>query len=190
MVSEVAYPPRVRAWRRLEVHRLFSHPWLRLERHTLAAGEDRRDAFVVDTPDWINVVPLTADDRVVMIRQWRYGIAAPTLEIPGGLVDPGEDHATAAARELEEETGYRAGRLERLGTLHPNPAIQSNRIVTFLATDLAPPAAEHQGLHGVDGEEILVELVSRADLPRLIAEGAVTHALVVAAFHLLGIRPR
>jgi ADP-ribose diphosphatase len=178
----------MRAWRVEGIVELFRHPLLRLERRALSAGGDRREVLVVDTPDWINVIPVDAAGRVVLVRQWRFGIAAPTLEIPGGMVDAGEDHATAAARELLEETGYRAATWRRLGALHPNPAIQSNRISTWLATDLVPPAGTGTGgLRGVEGEEIAVEIVPLAEIPRLIGDGTITHSLVVAAFYLLGL---
>lgn len=174
----------MRRWRKEGTDTLFTHRLFELERHHLAAGEDRRQAMVLRAPDWTNVVPLLPDGRVVLVRQWRYGIAAPTLEIPGGMVED-EDVRKAAERELLEETGYRARSWERLGELHPNPAFISNRIVTFLATDL-----ERMGEPEGDGEEeIQVELAPLAEIPGLIASGAITHSLVVAAFYLLGLRP-
>ena len=174
----------MRSWKIERSETLLSHRILELERRELSAGTDRRDVLVVEAPEWINVIPLLDDGRVVMVRQWRYGIQAPTLEIPGGMVDPGEDARTAAARELEEETGFRAGTLRCLGSTHPNPAFISNRLSTWLATDLEP-VGEGRDLFGVDGEEILRETVALADVPRLIRSGEITHSLVVAGFYLL-----
>lgn len=165
---------------------LHRHHILDLERWRLAAGDARRDVLVMRAPDWINVVPLLDDGRVVLVRQWRYGIQAPTLEIPGGMVDPGEDARRAAARELEEETGFRAGALRRLGSTHPNPAFIANRITTWLATDLTEVEADRDTF-GVDGEEIERELVELERIPELIRTGEISHALVVVAFHLLGL---
>ncbi len=173
----------MREWRPESRERLFRHRILTLWRHLLLAGDERREALVIDAPEWVNVVPLTADGRVLLVRQWRYGVAAPTLEIPGGMVEEGDARA-AAARELEEETGYRAGRLERLGVLHPNPAFLSNRLSTFLATDL-----ERVGEPAGDGhEEIELESAALEKIPGLITSGRITHALVVAAFYLLAQR--
>lgn len=177
----------MRKWLPTRVETLFSHPILELQRHHLAAGDERREAIVFDAPHWINVIPLLDDGRVVLIRQWRFGIRAPTLEIPGGLVDPGEAPETAARRELEEETGYRAGAIERLGTTHPNPAIQNNEISTWLATGLEPPS-EERDVFGVEGEEIRVETAPLDEIPHLIRSGEITHSLVVVAFHLLQLR--
>jgi 8-oxo-dGTP pyrophosphatase MutT (NUDIX family) len=128
---------------------------------------------------WCNVVPVTEDGRVVMVRQWRHGSRALTLEIPGGIVDPGETPAAAAARELLEETGYGGGDLVAIGTLNPNPAIFDNRVHTFWARDVRPlgPIANH------GEEETSVELVPLADLDRRVAAGDIDHALVVAALH-------
>lgn len=174
----------MRHWQPDSIDTLFDHRLFALERHHLRAAAQRREALVLRAPDWVNVVPLLADGRVLLIRQWRYGVAAATLEIPGGMVE-GEDPRRAAERELLEETGYRARSWEKLGELHPNPAFISNRLVTWLATDL-----ERLGDPEGDGEEeITVETAPLAEIPGLVATGAITHSLVVAAFYLLSLRP-
>ena len=175
------YPGGMRRWRRHTGEWVFQHPLLSLERQQLTAeAGETREALVLTAPDWVNVVPLLDDGRVVMVRQWRLGIAAPTLEIPGGVVDPGETPIVAAARELREETGYRAATLRSLGEVTPNPAILANRCATFLATGLELVGEAQDDLE----EEILVELVPRAELPRLVRTGEIHHALVVAALYL------
>ncbi len=151
---------------------------------TLAESErtgERFPFFRIDSADWVNVVPLTRDGRVVMIRQYRHGAGEVTLEVPGGIVDPGESPAQAAARELLEETGYRAGSLEALGHVNPNPALFGNRLHAFVARDVERVAKVANEAR----EETLVELVGRRDLPDLVRRGRVDHALVIAALHFL-----
>lgn len=135
---------------------------------------------LIDVADWVNIIPVTTDGKVVLIRQFRFGVWAPTLEIPGGAVDPGEDPAAAAARELEEETGFRPGRVQALGWVHPNPALQANRCHSFLGLDCV---RVHEGRQE-SGEDIQVELRDRAEISRLLREGEITHSLVVTAFFL------
>ena len=137
--------------------------------------------YVIDSADWINVIPVTPDGRIVFIRQYRHGTAEVTLEVPGGIIDPDDPSpANAARRELIEETGYEADQLIELGAVDPNPAIQSNRCYTYLAQGV-----HKAGPQQLDGtEEIDIVLVDPDDVPTLIMEGRITHALVVSAFYL------
>jgi ADP-ribose pyrophosphatase len=139
------------------------------------------DFFVIEAPDWINVIPITPDGRVILIEQYRHGVEKITLEIPGGMVDETESASDAAARELLEETGYKAESLELLGKTRPNPAIQNNWLHIYLARNcqlVGPPKFD-----GV--EHIGTRLVSLDEVPGLIANGTIDHALVVAGFYYL-----
>ncbi|HEY0880679.1 MAG TPA: NUDIX hydrolase [Archangium sp.] len=132
---------------------------------------------VIEAPDWVNVVPLTLAGEVVLVRQFRFGSWSNTLEIPGGMLDPGEDALTAAGRELEEETGFRPKTVRRLGVSHPNPAIMNNRLHSFVAEGCE---RVHAGRPD-SSEDIEVVLVRRAEIPKLVREGQITHSLVLAA---------
>ena len=136
------------------------------------------DFTVLEGGDWVNVVALTAADEVVLLRQYRAGTDAVETEIPGGLVDPGEDHGTAARRELLEETGYAAPRWLHLGTTAPNPAIQGNHLHTWLALDAAPAAPPTPE----EGEALAVFTAPLAEVTAMLRDGRITHALVVVAF--------
>jgi 8-oxo-dGTP pyrophosphatase MutT (NUDIX family) len=133
----------------------------------------------IEAAQWCNVVPVTEDGHVVFVRQWRHGARELTLEIPGGIVDPGESPAEAAARELLEETGYAGAAIVPIGAVNPNPALFDNRVHTFWARDVRRVAAIAN--HGE--EETAVELVPLADLDRRVAAGEIEHALVIAALH-------
>lgn len=171
------------SWRRLGSRRIarcriFDLDAVRFEPED---GGRAGEFHVLAAPDWVNVVPLTDDGRVVLVRQFRFGIGAETLEIPGGMCDAGESPEEAARRELREETGYRATSIEPIGWVHPNPPLQTNRCFSYVARGLV-----HEGDPRPDPDErIVTVLVPREDVARLIRERAITHALVLAAFHLL-----
>ena len=152
---------------------------LRTDRAVSPRTGEAHDFFVLESADWVNVIPVTPADEVVMIRQYRHGLREVTLEIPGGLVEAGDRPGDAACRELLEETGYAAQSWVSLGYVHPNPAIQSNRCFTYLAESVYP--AGEQKLD--DKEDISVTLVPLAAIPHLIREGRITHSLIIAAFY-------
>jgi ADP-ribose pyrophosphatase len=151
---------------------------LRTDRARSPLTGAEHDFVVLESPAWVNVIPLTAAEEVVLIRQYRHGIKEVTLEIPGGLVEATDTPLGAAKRELLEETGFRGKTWVDLGYVHPNPAIQDNRCHTFLALGVTP--AGPQSLD--EKEDIEVLLRPLVEIPRLIREGEITHALVVAAF--------
>ena len=133
---------------------------------------------VLEAPAWANVVAITREGDAVLVRQYRHGIDAVTLEVPAGIVEQGEEPLAAVQRELAEETGYVSERWQDLGSVHPNPAFQNNRCYTFLALDCRHAAARHQD----PGEDIEVVVLPLAEVGRLIREGAIDHALAIAAF--------
>ncbi len=179
----------MRGWRTTAKETVFEHPLLRVQRRRIERDGESRQIVAVDADDWVHVVALLPDERLVMVRQWRYATEGFQLELPGGIVDePGEDRS-AAERELAEETGYRASEWLRLGTVEPNPAILDNRLTVWLATGLErlapeqrPPLDEH--------EELEVVEVPLARVPELVATGEIGHALMLASFYLFDLHRR
>lgn len=158
------------------VHQRCNHP------------RDKRegDFFVIRCPDWVLALPVTRDGRLVVVRQWRFGAQALSWEIPGGVMDAGEDAIGTATRETREETGYAHGIATDLGSVSPNPAIQANRCHFVLlegVTNGSPRALDEH-------EEIEVELVHPAEALRRVRSGETTHALAeLALLRLRETRP-
>ena len=142
--------------------------------------------FVLENPDWVNIIALTRNREAVLIRQFRHGTEEVILELPGGMVDDGEDAETAARRELLEETGFSADKFIFLGKSHPNPAIQNNTIFHYLAVD----CEKTEDVKFDEHESVLTRLVSLDEAENLIFEGVISHSLVVAAFHYFSIYSR
>jgi ADP-ribose pyrophosphatase len=137
------------------------------------------DFYIIESEDWVNVIPLAPNDQVAMIRQYRHGARKVTLEIPGGLVDLGDTPEKAAARELLEETGYQAEELVKIGVVNPNPALFNNRCYTFIARNIkkiSDPMPDQT-------EDIEVVLVPLIEIPKLISTGEIDHAMVITAFY-------
>lgn len=171
----------LKSWPRIDSQQLGDYRVFQLRQDTRISPRtgQRHDFYVLNTGDWVNVVPITPDNKVVLIRQFRHGIAEITLEIPGGMVDGEELPVSSARRELLEETGYEAEEMIHIGTVTPNPAILNNRCHTFLARN-----ARRVTQQTMDGsEDIRVDVVDAAEVPALITTGQITHALVVAAFY-------
>ena len=144
--------------------------------------EKSGEFYSIVCPDWINIIALTDQDEVVFVKQFRHGTQCITLEIPGGMVDPGESLLEAGLRELEEETGYRSNETAQLiGCVEPNPAIQTNQCGTLLIAGVRQQTAQNLD----PNEEIEICLIPLHQVPDLIRSGEITNALVVAAFHHL-----
>ena len=133
--------------------------------------------FLIDTPNWVNMVPITEDGELLFVRQWRHGSERVSLELPGGLIDPRDDDPLAAAkRELREETGHEAASWTSLGSNNPNPSMMTNRCHVFLAT-----GCEHVGpLQQDPGEDLEVVTVPADQVDDLIRRGEIDHAIVLA----------
>ena len=164
----------LKAWKILESTHL--RRWLRLDQCELPDGK-RLEAMVFEFHSWANILAVTKGGEAVLIKQYRHGVQDIMLEIPGGVVDDGEDPLEGVRRELLEETGYTASNIIPVGKFHPNPAIQTNTMYCFLALDAEKAADQNLDV----GEEIEVQLVPLEELIAMIKRGEILHGLHVAA---------
>ena len=180
-MSEKEFRYTIEPWSIVQENKEYQTPIFNLFKRSMrleAADEQNAGEFyVLKAPEWINVVPITTDDEVVLVEQYRYGIEAPTLEIPGGMVDGGEGPHAAAERELLEETGYRADRWESLGKVSANPAIMNNFTHMYLAEGCWFEGAENPDTH----ERINVHLLPVDEFLGRVADGTIHHSIVLAA---------
>jgi 8-oxo-dGTP pyrophosphatase MutT (NUDIX family) len=141
--------------------------------------------FRLNAPDWVNVLPVTMDNKIILVRQPRIGSLSFVLETPGGVMDAHEkDPTLSAARELEEETGFVSQRFVPLGSINPNPAIMTNRCHFFVALGCAP--ASNRKLFPDEDERVSVEFFKYKELDALIRTGQVNHALACLCITLAG----
>jgi len=142
--------------------------------------------YVIKPSNWINIIPITPEGNVVMVKQFRHGIREVTLEVPGGMVDSGEEPAAAAAREMLEETGYASDEIIHLGTNHPNPALQDNVCDSFVALNVRKVQEPVFDAN----EDIEIMQVPLAQVPEMIRKGEIMHALVITAFHMFDLHKK
>ncbi len=142
--------------------------------------EKPQDFFVISAPDWVNVIALTPDGQLVLVRQFRYGADDFSMEIPGGVIDAGEDVIAAGLRELREETGYVGSSARLLGSVHPNPAMQNNRCHLVLVENVRPEAKPAWDLN----EEFEITTRPVDEVYQLAYAGGITHAMVLDALLL------
>jgi ADP-ribose pyrophosphatase len=153
---------------------------IRSDRKVSPRTQSEHDCFVIECANWVNVVAVTPDQQLVMVRQYRHGSGTVELEIPGGIIDAKDPSPLAAGlRELREETGYEGEKARILGEIFPNPAIMNNVCYTVLVENC-------RNAHPVEwdhGEDLVTELVPIADIPKLVAEKKISHSLVVVALY-------
>ncbi len=172
-----------RSWTLLRSRSIIQYEFvgIREDRYRFEPTGAEAPFVVCESADWVLVIPVTHDGQVVLIRQYRHGVQQVVLEVPGGVVDAGESPEAAAARELREETGFSAGRVQLLGTMMPNPAINSASCHVVLAEGCHRTAEPQLDPF----EKIDVLLRPLAEVPEMIRCGELSHALVIAAFALM-----
>ena len=145
------------------------------------------DFFILDSVNWVNVIAITPDQQLVIIEQYRHGSNTIELEIPGGMMDPGEtDPVATAVRELREETGYEGENARLLGRVHANPAILTNTCFTVIVEN-CQLKHDTQFDHS---EDLVTRLVPVAEIPKLVADEKISHSLVVVALCYFDLRQR
>ena len=166
-------------WKILESS--YIHPRFRIDKCELPNGK-LLDATVLEFRTWANIIAVTKDQEVVLIKQYRHGVQDVLWEFPGGVVDDGESPMDGARRELLEETGYTTSNIIEVGKFYPNPANQTNLMYGFLAYDVQKTDLQELD----DAEDIEIHLVPFDELIAMTRRGEFLHGLQVATlFHAL-----
>lgn len=137
---------------------------------------------IIHCLDWVNILPVTENEEVILVKQYRHGTDQITYEIPGGAIERGEEPLNAAKRELKEETGYASRQWHQLGMVDVNPAFMSNKCFFFLAKG----AQEVSSMQLDPLEEIEIEKVCFQELEKMVSSGAISHSLVLNALYFYG----
>ena len=162
-------------WEKLSSKYLVRAPWatLRVDTCKMPDGTLIPEYYVLEYPNWVNVIALTEDDQVILVRQYRHAVGEEILEIPGGVIEENESPEQAARRELLEETGYKFTSFEFLADLYANPSTANNKTHCFLAKGGIKTSDQKLDR----GEELIVELVSLAELKELVLNNKLGQSL-------------
>lgn len=165
-------------WEVLGSEYLFRRPWLTVRHDTvrLPDGRINPEYYVLEYPDWINVLAITEDGKFVFERQYRHGLGKTCYEIPAGVIEKGETPLEAARRELQEETGYGEGEWSPLMTISGNPSTTSNLTHCFLAKGVKKISGQHLDAT----EDITVCLLDESQVKDLLAGDQIRQALMAA----------
>ena len=172
------YIPKENAWKVLRSEYLIKRPWLTARRDELELPDGRivPEYYVLEYPDWVNVIAITKDGQFVMERQYRHALGCTCYELPCGVMEEDETPLEAAKRELAEETGFGNGEWKELMTLSANPSTMTNLTHCFLATGVERISEQHLD----PTEELSVHLLSREEVLSLLRNNEMMQSLMVA----------
>lgn len=165
-------------WETISSEYLFRRPWLtvRHDKVRLPDGRINPEFYVLEYPDWVNIIAITENGEFVMERQYRHGLDKTCYEIAAGVVENGETPLEAARRELEEETGYGGGEWKELMLISGNPSTTSNLTHCFLAEGVKKVSAQHLD----STEDLSVCLLSLDQVRQLLVHDKIRQALMAA----------
>ena len=171
----------IKEWKVLESEYLVRRPWLTARRDRLELPDGRiiPEYYVLEYPDWVNVIAITKDGQFVMERQYRHAARKISLELPCGVMEEGETPLEAAKRELLEETVFGGGQWKKLMELSPNPSAMSNTTHCFLAIGVEKIAEQHLD----ETEELSVLFMTKEEVKRMLNENQICQALMVAPLY-------
>ena len=167
-----------RKWKVLSTEYIVRRPWLTARRDVaeLPDGRINREYYVLEYPDWVNIIAITKDGQMVMERQYRHALGKTCYELPCGVIEAGETPLEAAKRELLEETGYAGGEWQEWMTLSPNPATSTNLAHSFLAVGVEKVSGQHLD----ETEDIAVSLHDQEYVRELLENNQILQALMAA----------
>ena len=168
-------------WKVLDREYIIKRPWLTARRDKVELPDGRiiEEYYVLEYPDWVNVIAITKDGQFIIERQYRHGLGVNSIELPCGVMEKGETPLEAAQRELLEETGYGNGKWSKLMTIAPNPGSMSNLTHRFLAVGVEK--ISDQSLDAT--EELTVHLMSEDEIKLLLENDQIYQALMVAPLY-------
>lgn len=169
------------SWKKLDSKYVYNDRWFkaRADKCEFPDGRIIEPYYVVELPDWCNTVVVTKEERMILVRQYRYPVNQATLELPGGVIEKGEDPKTAAKREMEEETGHTSDDIEFLMQLAPNPAINDNTAYFFLARNAVPALSKNLDPF----EDLDILSFSKEEILQLLKENKMQHGVQVGPLY-------
>jgi ADP-ribose pyrophosphatase len=173
--------PRDLRWKKLSSKYVYDDRWFKARADSCEFPDGRiiEPYYVVELPDWCNTIVVTEDERIILVRQYRYPVDQTTFELPGGVIEKGEDPMAAAIREMEEETGYTSNDVEFLLKLAPNPAINNNTAYFYLAKNAVPTGAiNFDALEDIDTLSF-----SKEEIWQLLSENKMQHGVQIGPLY-------
>lgn len=172
----------VKKWKTLESKEIFRSPFhrMRVDKCDMGDGKLMPNYYVIEFTDWVNIIPITVDKKIILVKQYRHANQEISLEFPGGTLHPGqnENPQHAAERELLEETGFKPEKVLYAGWAYPNPALQNNKFHTYVGLGCAKVAEQNLDPY----ENIEIVTLSFEETLKLTQTGGIDHSIMISAF--------